>query len=311
VHIGGVATGRFYLALRIRLYDVSQAVETAMIDAVLQLVQLMGETILKVLPWTIALGLIFTVLNHFWACNPGPPWWQKRELATDILYWFLIPTFARFVRIGSLVIGAALIFNVHGEAELVAFYDNGHGPLAQLPLWFQAILFLVLSDIPMYWIHRVFHGRSLWRYHAIHHSSEDLDWISAARFHPVNILLGAVAVDVALLMAGISPKIMIWVGPFKIFHSAFVHANLNWTLGPFQYIIATPVFHRWHHTGLEDGGNTNFATTFPIWDLMFGTFYMPKDRAPANYGAGDPTMPGGFVAQLAHPLRQKTLGPAE
>lgn len=282
-----------------------------MIEVTLQLVQMMGETFLKILPETFALALIFTVLNHFWTCNPGPPWWQKRELVTDILYWFLIPTFARVVRIGSLVIGAALIFNVHGETELLAFYDNGHGPLAQLPLWFQAILFLVLSDIAMYWLHRLFHDTTLWRYHAIHHSSEDLDWISAARFHPVNIVLGTVAIDVVLLLAGISPKIMIWIGPFKVFHSAFVHANLNWTLGPFQYVVASPVFHRWHHTSLAEGGNTNFASTFPIWDIMFGTFYMPKDKTPLNYGADDPTMPRSFGAQLAHPLRQKTLEPAE
>jgi sterol desaturase/sphingolipid hydroxylase (fatty acid hydroxylase superfamily) len=282
-----------------------------MIEILLSLVLVIGETFLKILPATLGLALVFTALNHFWACNPGPPWWRKRELATDIVYWFFIPTIARLVRIGSLVIGAALIFNVHGETELLAFFDNGFGPLGQFPLWFQAILFLVLSDIPLYWLHRFFHGSTLWRYHAIHHSSEDLDWISAARFHPVNILLGAVAVDVALLLAGISPKVMIWVGPFKIFHSAFVHANLNWTLGPFKYVIVSPVFHRWHHTGLADGGNTNFATSFPIWDILFGTFHMPTDRVPANYGAGDPTMPDGFVAQLVHPLRQKTLEPAE
>src|SRR5687767_5188629 len=125
--------------------------ETTMIEVTLQLIQVMGETFLKILPETIALALIFTVLNHFWACNPGPPWWQKRELATDILYWFLIPTLARVVRIGSLVIGAALDFNVTGEAELIAFYDDGHGPLAQLPLWAQAVLFMVLSDFGMYW----------------------------------------------------------------------------------------------------------------------------------------------------------------
>ena len=282
-----------------------------MIGIALGLAQVVGETFLKTLPVTLALAIVFTVLTHFWACNPGPPWWQKRELLTDIIYWFFIPLIARFVRIGGLIVGAALIFNVYGEADLIAFFDNGHGPLAQLPLWSQAILFLVLSDIPLYWLHRIFHGHALWRYHAIHHSSEDLDWISAARFHPVNILLGAVAVDIALLLAGISPKMMIWVGPFKIFHSAFVHANLNWTLGPFKYVIASPVFHRWHHTGLEVAGNTNFSTTFPIWDIMFGTFYMPKDRLPENYGAGDPTMPDGFVAQFAHPLRQKTLEPAE
>lgn len=282
-----------------------------MIETILALVPVIGETLLKIAMPTIALAAIFTVLNHFWACNPGPPWWQKRELVTDIVYWFFIPTLGRLVRIGSLVIGAALIFNVRGEDQLIAFFDNGFGPLAQLPLWAQALLFLVASDIALYWIHRTFHDTTLWRYHAIHHSSEDLDWISAARFHPVNIMLGTVAVDVALLLAGISPNVMLWLGPFTIFHSAFVHANLNWTLGPLKYVIASPVFHRWHHTGLEEGGNTNFASTFPIWDIMFGTFYMPNDRLPANYGADDPTMPSGFVGQLVHPLRQKTLEPAE
>lgn len=282
-----------------------------MLDVLLGLVSITGETILKTVPVTIALAIAFTVLNHFWACNPGPPWWQKRELVTDIIYWFFIPTIARIVRIGSLVVGAGLVFGVYGEDNIIAFFENGHGPLAQLPFLVQAVLFLVLSDIAMYWLHRIFHGHALWRYHAIHHSSEDLDWISAARFHPVNILLGAVAVDVALLLAGISPKVMIWVGPFKVFHSAFVHANLSWTLGPLKYVVATPVFHRWHHTGLKDGGNTNFASTFPVWDVMFGTFYMPDDRVPENYGADDPAMPGDFIAQMTHPLRQKTLEPAE
>lgn len=282
-----------------------------MVETIFALVPVIGETLLKLITPTIVLAVIFTVLNHFWTCNPGPPWWSKRELATDILYWFFIPTLGRMVRIGSMVVGAALIFNVHGEEQLVAFFDNGFGPLARLPLWAQAVFFMVVSDFALYWIHRTFHDTTLWRYHAIHHSSEDLDWISAARFHPVNVMLGTVAVDVTLLLAGISPNVMLWIGPFTIFHSAFVHANLNWTLGPFKYVIASPVFHRWHHTGLEEGGNTNFASTFPIWDILFGTFYMPSDRLPANYGADDPTMPSGFVGQLVHPLRQKTLEPAE
>lgn len=285
-----------------------------MFETIIDLVQVMAATIMKVLPMTIGLALIFTVLNQFWACNPGKPWWRKRELVTDIVYWFAIPLIARFLRIGGLIIGAALIFNVQGDAAVTAFFDNGHGPLAQLPLWGQAILFLILADIPMYWLHRIFHGPTLWRYHAIHHSSVELDWISAGRFHPINIVFGSVAVDIALLLAGFSPQMMIWAGPFRIFHSAFVHANLNWTLGPFQYVIASPVFHRWHHTGLADGGNTNFSSSFPIWDILFGTFYMPKDRLPADYGADDPALPEGFVAQLAYPLRQrpqKTLEPAE
>lgn len=131
----------------------------------------------------------------------------------------------------------------------------------------------------LYWLHRLFHDGGFWKYHAIHHSSEEIGWISAARFHPVNLMLGTIGVDVVLLMVSISPNVMIWVGPFTTFHSAFVHANLNWTFGPFKYVLATPVFHRWHHTGLEEGGDTNFAGTFPIWDVLFGTFRMPEETA--------------------------------
>ena len=49
-------------------------------------------------------------------------------------------------------------------------------------------------------------------------------------------------IDVSLLLAGISPNVMLWVGPFTTASSAFVHANLNWTLGPFKYVMAGPVF---------------------------------------------------------------------
>jgi sterol desaturase/sphingolipid hydroxylase (fatty acid hydroxylase superfamily) len=215
-----------------------------------------------------------------------------------------VPLITRVVRIGLLVIGAAAVFNIHDADELIAFYDNGHGPLSELPLWVQAAIFLILSDFMLYWLHRMYHGGGFWKYHAIHHSSEDLEWISAARFHPVNLFLGTVAVDVILLMAGISPNIMLWVGPFTTFHSAFVHANLNWTLGPFKYVLATPVFHRWHHTSQEEGGNTNFAGTFPVWDILFGTFRMPEGELPDNYGVHDQAIPSEIGGQLAYPFRQ-------
>src|SRR5260370_29425076 len=102
------------------------------------------------------------------------------------------------------------------------------------------MLFLVLLDFMLYWLHRMFHRGGFWKYHAIHHSSEDLEWISAARFHPVNLFLGTIVVDVILLMAGISPNIILWVRPFNTFHSAFVHPNLDCTLCPFQYVHVTP-----------------------------------------------------------------------
>jgi len=270
----------------------------------LSVLDVAGHTLLKIVPVTIALGIVFAVLTHWSACNPGRPWWRKREIVTDVLYWFLIPLAARFVRIGLMVMGAAMLFDIHGADALIKFYDDGFGPLAELPLWAQALTFLVVSDFLLYWFHRWYHGVHLWKYHAVHHSSEELEWISAARFHPVNILFGTVLVDVALLLAGISPNVMLWVGPFTTASSAFVHANLNWTLGPFKYVLAGPVFHRWHHTAADRGGSSNFAGTFSLWDVLFGTFYMPANELPDRYGIADDQFPESFGRQLIYPFLQ-------
>src|SRR5207245_5631448 len=123
----------------------------------MEVVEMLGQTIARVVPVTIVLALVFSVLAHFWACNPGTPWWRKRELVTDICYWFFVPLFGRVLRIGLLVLGAGVVFKIHDADELIAFYDNGHGPLATLPLWLQALLFLAMADFMLYWLHPLVH----------------------------------------------------------------------------------------------------------------------------------------------------------
>jgi sterol desaturase/sphingolipid hydroxylase (fatty acid hydroxylase superfamily) len=273
-----------------------------MIQEFLSFIISFGQTFTKNLPISLGLAIAFTLLTALWACNPGKPWWRKTDIATDLCYWFFIPVVARFLRIGLLIVGAALLFGITTADGLIAFYDNGHGPLATLPLWTQMIIFLVGSDIILYWSHRWFHGRRMWKYHAVHHSSEELEWISAARFHPVELFLRSVFADVVMLVIGISPNVLVVLGPLTIAHSAFVHANLDWTLGPFKYVIAGPVFHRWHHTAADRGGEKNYASTFPILDIIFGTFYMPKGELPDHYGVDEREYPTSFGAQLVHPF---------
>jgi sterol desaturase/sphingolipid hydroxylase (fatty acid hydroxylase superfamily) len=163
---------------------------------------------------------------------------------------------------------------------------------------------MVVSDFLLYWAHRVFHGARFWRFHAIHHSAKEVDWTVAYRFHPVNLWLGSFLVAAIMLFLGISPAVLLFLVAFDTTTAAFVHANLNWTLGPFKYVLASPVFHRWHHTALDRGGSKNFAGTFPIFDLMFGTFYMPQNVLPDDYGVDDPAFPKGFAAQLVYPFKQ-------
>lgn len=273
-----------------------------MIQELLAFLIVFGETFTRNLPISLGLAAVFTVLTWFWSCNPGKPWWQKSDLITDVCYWLFIPVIARLLRIGLLIVAAALAFGITTGDGLIAFYENGHGPLAAMPLVAQGIIFLIGQDFIMYWTHRWFHSKRLWKYHAVHHSTKQLEWISAARFHPVNLFLGSALADVVMLFAGISPNVFVVLGPLTIAHSAFVHANLDWTLGPFKYVIASPVFHRWHHT--EQGGEKNFAGTFPVFDIVFGTFYLPAGELPDRYGIAEPAFPETFAAQLVHPFKQ-------
>jgi sterol desaturase/sphingolipid hydroxylase (fatty acid hydroxylase superfamily) len=260
-------------------------------------------TLWHVLPWLAGMGAIFTILSLFMPCNASGPWWRKQGLSTDLAYWIFVPIFTRYLRIALTATATALLFGITDGQAIADFYQTGHGWIGTLPLWLQGLLFLVVSDFALYWSHRLFHGKALWRYHAVHHAPTQVEWLSAARFHPVNLLFGTVACDIALLLAGVSPEVFIVLGPFNTIVSAYVHANLNWTGGPLKYVFASPVFHRWHHA--TDPVDTNFAGTFPIWDLMFGTFHMPKGAVPQEYGVGaaDAPVPEGLLPQLVYPLK--------
>ena len=259
-------------------------------------------TVWHVLPWLAAVGVAFAFLSHWSPCNEGRPWWEKRGLATDLSYWVFSPIFTRYIRIWLTVSATIWLFHISDGDRIADFFANGHGPVSRLPLWVQGALYLLGTDFVLYWIHRGFHQGFLWKYHAVHHAPEDLDWISAARFHPVNLALGTGLVDVVSLLCGISPRIFIVIGPFLTVSSCLVHANLSWTFGPLRHVFASPVFHRWHHA--TDAYNSNFSGTFAIWDVMFGTYHMPQNAQPRSYGIDDKAMPEGLLPQLLYPILQ-------
>src|SRR5207237_9439412 len=87
----------------------------------LEVIEMLGQTIEKVVPITIGLAVVFPVLSHFWACNPGVPWWRKLELVTDICYWFIVPVFARVFLIGLLVLGGCFVFIISCAFDSVRF----------------------------------------------------------------------------------------------------------------------------------------------------------------------------------------------
>ena len=114
-----------------------------------------------------------------------------------------------------------------------------------------------------------------------------------------------------MLLLGIPPEILLWLLPFNAGSSALNHANLDWDFGRFRTVLASPVFHRWHHTSADRGGSSNFAGTFPLFDLLFGTYHMPAGQRPDSYGVDDPDFPRDFAGQMVHPFRPRvTSAPA-
>jgi sterol desaturase/sphingolipid hydroxylase (fatty acid hydroxylase superfamily) len=255
-------------------------------------------------PGMLAMVAACTAISLFssQACNPGKVWWRNRGVVVDVCYWLTLQCLAPYLRMGLLIAIATLAMTFATAAEIDDYIHHGHGPLAGLSFWWQVAFYLLASDFLLYWNHRLFHGASLWRYHAIHHSAEDVDWTTAYRFHPINICFGTYLADVIMLYAGVPPAVLLFLVPFQTTISLFVHANVSWTLGPLKYVVASPVFHRWHHTMPDEGGSSNFAPTFALWDVLFRTFYMPPGRLPARYGVDDPRFPAGFLGQLVYPF---------
>jgi len=248
----------------------------------------------------IVLSALFALLERTAASVPRRSIF-RRERLTDFLWWFFTPTITRIagavglvIAIGAVTLGVRAI---GAEVPSPAWFRSQNAAL-------QIIELLVAADLLAYWSHRMFHRGALWRIHAVHHSSTDLDWLAAARVHPLNEVLSRAMQIVPLYLLGFRGEALAALVPVLTLYAIFVHANLRWDFGPLRYVIASPVFHRWHHTSQEEGLDKNFAGLFPWIDIVFGTFYMPRDRQPERFGLSGQTMPASMLGQLAYPFRR-------
>jgi sterol desaturase/sphingolipid hydroxylase (fatty acid hydroxylase superfamily) len=227
----------------------------------------------------------------------------RKGYRTDLAYWLFTGFVTFYVTRAAIFIVLLLAFVVMGTGGTFREFLVGYGPLSRQPLWLQAIEMLVIADFFAYWTHRAFHGKRLWPFHAVHHCSEELDWLSSVRLHPVNDAVNKFALALPLIALGFSPAATAGIAPFLVLHAIMLHANLNWDFGPLRSVISSPVFHRWHHTKENEALDKNFGGFFPVWDIVFGTYYMPKGKTPTIFGTDD-HVPGTLGAQLIYPFRR-------
>lgn len=175
--------------------------------------------------------------------------------------------------------------------------------VSALPAGARMLIGAVLFDFLIYWVHRFSHEVPfLWRFHKIHHSSARLDWITAFRGHPMDGVF-LTPLFVFLLAAGFDARTtgVLFVAQAVI--GLFLHANVRWRWRPLHRVVITPELHHWHHSNHVEAHNSNYTTFLPLWDIVFGTYFMPRDgRRPWVYGVSEP-IPGRFLAQLWLPFR--------
>ena len=174
--------------------------------------------------------------------------------------------------------------------------------VAQIPSEWLPIVGFLLFDFVSYWTHRFYHEIPvLWKFHAIHHSTEHLDWVSGFRAHPFDGTLIAPAFAF-LIAAGFSPEITGVFAIFQIVLGLLLHANVRFRFRWLHPFLGTPEMHHWHHSNEEEAIWTNYGAAIPLWDQVFGTYYMPKDKRPSVYGVDEHIEPN-MVDQIMYPLK--------
>ena len=177
--------------------------------------------------------------------------------------------------------------------------------VAAQPAVLQFLEIVLLADLTEYAVHRLFHVVPfLWRFHAIHHSAQHMDWLAGSRLHFVDIVVTRGLTFVPLFLLGFAPAPLYFYLVFVSFHAVFIHANVGFDLSPLEKWVVTPRFHHWHHAAAPEAIDKNFAVHLPFIDQWFGSHYLPGKEWPRKYGIEGNPVPENYLKQWIMPFRK-------
>src|SRR5215831_16991218 len=247
-------------------------------------------TILSVSLSFLFLGALFCPLEKIFPARPQrffrPEWW------TDLAFFL-----GQYLFWGSAVLGALQLCRGWLDAAAPASF---RAAVSSQPWWLQAIEVVFLSDLFVYWGHRLQHRVSfLWRFHSIHHSAEHLDWLAAHREHPLDTVYTMGLINLPAFMMGFPTETLAGFLAFRGLWAIYIHSNVRLPIGPLRALVGAPELHHWHHSREREAGN--YANISPIMDLLFGTYRCPPHE-PEAFGISQP-IPMSYIGQLLHPFR--------
>jgi sterol desaturase/sphingolipid hydroxylase (fatty acid hydroxylase superfamily) len=224
----------------------------------------------------------------------------RRGSATDIFTGF----------INGLVLYAVLLIALGAiDAYAAAGVPQVRLWVVTRPMVIQVVLGMAVGDLGVYGIHRLMHTVPwLWRFHAVHHSAEEMDWLVGFRFHAVDLLLVRLATVAPIVALNVAPEALAICVAIFGWQSWLVHANVRIPYGPLRWLVVSPEFHHWHHSAEREAFDTNYASVFAWWDVLFRTVHLPRGRQPLRYGVEE-RVPAGYVDRFVYGFRG--IKPAE
>ncbi|GAB2807675.1 sterol desaturase family protein [Ferruginibacter profundus] len=236
------------------------------------------------------LVLVFIPMEKVFPAKPGQKIF-RRHWVLDLCYFF-----------GQYLVWSGLVLTL---LNYFSFWLNDlidpnlRALIQKQPLWLQSVEVLVLSDILIYWAHRLQHKVDfLWRFHKVHHSAEHLDWLAAHREHPLDSIYTVGLINLPAFIMGFRLEALAAIVAFRGIWAIYIHSNVRLPLGPLKILIGSPELHHWHHDIERDAGN--YANISPIMDKLFGTYICPPQE-PDNFGIKE-NFPKNYIGQLLKPV---------
>ena len=255
---------------------------------------------------TVVAALLLVLLERRFPYDRGQKLFRE-GFWTDLFLYALLQSY-----VCALLIAAAVEW---GDARTGLSHL---GLVSRWPVAAQVAFFVVTHDLYIYWFHRwQHHSPRLWRLHEAHHSVNSVDWLAGARSHTFEILINQTIEFAPMLLLGAAPEVLLIKGMISGIWGMYIHSNLDVRTGRLQLLINGPEAHRWHHsTDLRPPG-MNFSTKLAVWDVLFGTLWLPRDSKPEGYGLTYVAFPKGYLRQhlfafrpLRKPAAARGAGPA-
>lgn len=240
----------------------------------------------------VVFAVMFGPLERAFAARPEQRSWRAGS-AVDLAFFF-----------GQYLVWSALallaLHQVHvalGDVVPRAWRHDA----AAWPLAVQVVAAVVLGDLLVYGWHRACHAVPvLWRFHAVHHTAERLDWLAAHREHPLDGVTTQLAQNLPAMALGLSLGEVGALVVFRGMWGAFIHSNVRLDVGWLRFVLGAPALHHHHHA--RDAARTmNYANLAPWIDVVFRTYERPIGPETYALGVGEPA-PRGYLALLVWPF---------